>query len=208
MEHTDEELFRNTYRTYEKRVFWQTVGTTEETTTYFATDKIATIKEGILKLLETEEAKSAQISSVIETMIKWLEALMFLFRDHSYAILEGSDNWKLEYHNSFILILNWTIVIFKLKDACESFPALQHTLGDEFNDICKDILGTPDWRQWICKRRNVVAHGKKTWIELKVAENWALSYIPTSGDPIKVPYLAEFNRLRKLVFLIYLVLAN
>lgn len=81
-------------------------------------------------------------------------------------------------------MLNWTIIIFKLKDACETFPDLQKALDPEFKAFCKDVLGTPDWRDWICKRRNVVAHGKGTWVELR--EDWQLTYVPTNGDPIQV----------------------
>jgi hypothetical protein len=97
------------------------------------------------------------------------------------SIGDEKPQWLLKYEPTFLLMMNWIVIIYTIRDTCLQFPDLESkVLGTDFVDICSQ-MGISDWKQWIGNRRNVVAHGKRSWIE--VSGDFCLTYLPEEKEP-------------------------
>jgi len=130
---------------------------------YFPAESLAKIWGRIRTLLSSDRGIQGKVSGTFETILQWAEMLSSTFENVEYAT-KDSRCWTLAYNPSYLLLVNWSILIFKCKDLCEACATLNEALGPEFQSLSKRILrgSGQSWQEWISARRNIIAHGKNT----------------------------------------------
>lgn len=202
--------FKEQYCTPDNKVYWQTVlsNDSDGDTSFIDIARINIIKQRILQFYQ--DNNFSRITNSLKSQVNWLKCLMHTFKDLIYAHERQNEtgvHWILEYSPSYILILNWTIIIFNLKDCCEKTGnhLLKVVLGKEFIDIFEQITGGRDFKQWSSKHRNVIAHGGNVSVSIVQTSNFKLKFMNKKHIIFEENYLYMFNCLRRIAHLIFVL---
>jgi len=199
-------LFDERYSIPGNRIFFQSVGSNDEVATVFPVELMDMIRERSQAVL----LGIPSIAASIRSSMLFLESLMKVYDifegRNLYAVRTKVDGtWILNIDHSLVLMFNWIIILHALGKAVDENWNLEQAGGKQLKVIIRSILGekTP-WTAWINQRRSIISP-ERTGTVLTVDKDYKITYTRLDGSNFQVAYLDEFNKLRKLMLLLFII---